>query len=304
MKLSIVVPILNELESLPLLKSELEELRKSLKPLGLGLEIILNDNVSTDGSTRILSDWAAGEKDVIHDLFEKRLSFQQSIIRGFRSSTGDCVVVFQGDLQDPWKVVVEFANAWTSGSRVVVGVATNKHSSNLQTIFRKVFYSLLQAGTAERNLVGFQDFYLLDKSVYKEIGSRPNHFQFIRGTISRDYVIDSIIGYQRSFRESGYSKFRFGDKYDLALDALLVHNQTFIRKLSVSGIIISILSIISLLMLFLLWLLSVDFGVSGWLSTVGLIAFVIGMLSFVTAVQLEYLRRILTILTQPSDLQR
>jgi dolichol-phosphate mannosyltransferase len=301
LKLSIVVPILNELGSLPLLKSELEELRRSLEPLGLGLEIILNDNVSTDGSTRILSDWAAGEKDVIHDLFEKRLSFQQSIIRGFRSATGDCVVVFQGDLQDPWKVVVEFANAWTSGSRVVVGVARNKHSGNLQTIFRKVFYIILQAGTSRRSLVGFQDFYLLDKSIYKALASKPNHFQFIRGTIARDYVIDLVIQYQRSLRDSGKSKFKFSDKYDLALDALLIHNQGFTRKLSVSGIIISILSLVFLLLLGFLWLLKLDFGVSGWLSTVGLLSFVIGMFSFVTSVQLEYLRRILVILTEPSE---
>jgi polyisoprenyl-phosphate glycosyltransferase len=301
LKLSIIVPILNEIGSLPLLRSQLEDLRKSLEPLGLSLEIILNDNVSTDGSTSILSDWAAEESDVIHDLFEKRLSFQQSIIRGFRSASGDCVVVFQGDLQDPWRVVVQFANAWTSGSRVVVGVARNRHSTNIQTIFRRAFYTLLQAGTSEQTVVGFQDFYLLDKSVYKAIGSKPNHFQFIRGTISRDYVIDSVIEYHRGFRDSGHSKFSFGDKYDLALDALLIHNQGFTRKLSVSGILISIVSVIFLLILGLFWLLSVDFGVSGWLSTISLIAFVIGMFSFVTAVQLEYLRRILVILTEGSD---
>lgn len=299
MKLSIVVPILNELESLPLLRSQLEDLRHSLALLGVGIEVILNDNVSTDGSTSILSDWAAGENDVAHDLFERRLSFQQSIIRGFRSASGDCVVVFQGDLQDPWNVIVDFAKKWISGSRVVVGVPSNKHTSTIQSIFRKVFYSFLQAGTAKGTLVGFQDFYLIDRSIYKTIASRPNHFQFIRGTIARDYSVDSIVEYTRGWRDSGKSKFRFRDKYDLALDALLIHNQGFTRMLSISGILISILSIIFLLILGLLWIIKADFGVSGWLSTVGLIAFVIGLISFVTAVQLEYLRRILIILTEP-----
>jgi dolichol-phosphate mannosyltransferase len=139
LKLSIVVPILNEIGSLGALKSQLDDLRQSLESLDLDLEIILNDNVSSDGSTQILRDWASKERNVTHDLFEKRLSFQQSIIRGFRSATGDCVVVFQGDLQDPWSVIVEFAKEWISGSRVVVGVSSNKHSNPIQSIFRKVF---------------------------------------------------------------------------------------------------------------------------------------------------------------------
>jgi hypothetical protein len=299
--LSIVVPILNEFDSLGTLKSQLEELRHHLEPLGLECEIILNDNVSSDGSTLILSEWASKEHGVVHDLFEKRLTFQQSIIRGFRSSTGDCVVVFQGDLQDPWSVIVEFAKEWISGSRVVVGVSSNKHSNPIQSIFRKVFYAILKAGTAKRTLVGFQDFYLLDKAVYKAIASKPNHFQFIRGAIARDYVVDKVIQYQRNFRDSGKSKFRLGDKYDLALDALLIHNQGFTRKLSISGIVISILSLIFLLVLSVLWLLRVDFGVPGWLSTVGLLSFVIGIFSFVTAIQLEYQRRILIILTESSE---
>ena len=301
MKLSIVVPILNELDSLETLRSQLDELRHHLKSLGVDLEIILNDNVSSDWSTLILSDWASRENDVVHDLFEKRLSFQQSIIRGFRSATGDCAVVFQGDLQDPWKIIVEFAKEWILGNRVVVGVSSNQHSNPIQSIFRKVFYAILKSGAAKQTLVGFQDFYLLDKAVYKAIASKPNHFQFIRGAIARDYVVDKVIQYQRNFRDSGKSKFRFGDRYDLALDALLIHNQGFTRKLSVSGIVVSILSLVFLLILFLFWLLRVDFGVPGWLSTIGLLSFVIGIFSFVTAIQLEYQRRILIILTEPSD---
>jgi hypothetical protein len=121
--------------------------------------------------------------------------------------------------------------------------------------------------------------------------------------LARDYVIDSIIEYHRNFRDSGKSKFNFGDKYDLALNALLIHNQGFTRKLSVSGIVLSIFSAIFLSILGLLRLLGADFGVSGWLSTVVLIAFVIGIFSFVTAVQLEYLRRILIILIEGPDIK-
>ena len=301
LKLSVVVPILDELGSINSLRSQMAELGKQLEQLGLSLEVILNDNASTDGSTSVLRDWAAEEQGVFHKLFERRLSFQQSIIRGFRSATGDCVVVFQGDLQDPWEVIPEFAKAWISGSRVVVGVSNNKHSNSLQSIFRKAFYSILRSGTSKRTLVGFQDFYLLDRVVYKTIASKPNHFQFIRGSIARDYVVDDIIRYQRNFRESGKSKFKFGDKYDLALDALLIHSKGFTRKLSISGLVVSILSLVFLIVLAILWLLRIDFGVSGWLSTVGLLFFVIGVFSFATAVQLEYLRRVLVILTEPVD---
>lgn len=302
MKLSVIVPLLNERESLQELRKQLGLLRKSMDLEGNQIEIILNDNASDDGSFEVLRDWANSESDVIHEKFERRVTFQQSIIRGFRRATGDCAVVFQGDLQDPWELIPEFMENWVAGDRVIVSIAKNKHSSTIQSLARRVFYSLLKSGSAKGIIVGFQDFYLLDRDVYKKIAAKPNHFIFIRGIIARNFQIDKVLYYERSFRSAGKSKFRLGDKYDLALDALLIHNQAFTRGLSLSGIALAAMSCGALLIMGTLWVFGVNFGAPGWLSTVGLIALFFGIFSFATAIQLEYLRRLLVLLGEkPHD---
>ncbi len=303
MKLSVVVPILNEVESLSALRSCLFDLEAELTRTGHELEVVLNDNASDDGSSLELEEWDKSSGTVTHVRFTKRLTFQQSIINGFRTATGDCVAVFQGDLQDPWELLLEFFENWLDGCKVVVGVPNNRHSSGMQTLARRVFYKSLRAGTSGGIPVGFQDFYLLDKSVYKELANRPNHFQFIRGTIARDYPIDAQITYSRNYRKSGKSKFRISDKYELALDALLIHSSSFVRLLSGFGLTIALVSLVVLLGIPILYLLGVDFGVPGWLSTASLLTLMIGIASFAAAIQFEYLRRILVLIIDESKEQ-
>lgn len=301
MKLSVVVPILNEVESLDNLRSQLLKLDIKLTAAGHELEVLLNDNASDDGSSSELEQWSKSVNGVKHVRFNKRLTFQQSIINGFRTATGDCVAVFQGDLQDPWELLLDFFQHWLNGSKVVVGIAKNRHSSGLQTLARRGFYNSLRAGASRELLVGFQDFYLLDRAIYKDLANRPNHFQFIRGTIAAEYPIDVEITYSRNHRENGKSKFRISDKYELALDALLVHSSSFTRLLSVFGLTIAGVSLVLLVASPILWLLGADFGMPGWLSTVSLLTLVIGVVSFVAAIQFEYLRRILVLLIDNSS---
>ena len=296
-----VVPLLNELDSISSLRTAMASLKKELGQLGIETTVILNDNNSNDGSSEILRKWSASDEFVRHVRFEKRLTFQQSIVRGFREAEGDCAVVFQGDLQDPWQVVVEFAKSWVSGNKLIVGIAKNRHSSIPQTLFRRTFYSFLKSGSSREMPVGFQDFYLLDRTIYKDLAARPNNFQFIRGTLAKEFLVDDMIPYERTYRAHGRSKFLLGDKYELALDALLVHNQSFTRALSASGLLIAAVSTLFLLVSGFLWLIGVDFGVPGWLSTVSLLAVILGFVTFVSAIQFEYLRRLLVLLMERKE---
>jgi glycosyltransferase involved in cell wall biosynthesis len=294
-KLTLVVPILNEIENLAGLRSVVELIRKGLDSQGHTLEVILNDNFSDDGSSGVLSNWALEEPGVIHIRFETRLTFQQSIMRGFRVATGDCLVLYQGDLQDPWEQVLEFFSLWLQGAKVVVGVATNVHSGWQATVGRKIFYWLLRIGASSDMQVGFQDFYLLDRGVYSEIGENPNHFQFIRGTIASDYKIDDVVNYRRLPRVTGKSKFPFDERYELALDGLLIHSKGFTRRLSLFGLILSIFSILGVVGALLVGILGLNAQAPGWLSIASTLAFMVGLISFVSALQLEYLRRILVL---------
>ncbi|WP_254512326.1 glycosyltransferase family 2 protein [Anatilimnocola floriformis] len=97
MDLSVIVPIHNELENIPVLH---ERVTTALAPLGLDFELVLVDDGSKDGSTQLLRELSEQDKRV--RVIELRRNFGQSaaMLAGIRESSGNYVVTMDGDLQN------------------------------------------------------------------------------------------------------------------------------------------------------------------------------------------------------------
>ena len=97
MDLSVIVPIHNELENIPVLH---ERVTAALAPTALDFELVLVDDGSKDGSTQLLRELAAQDKRV--RVIELRRNFGQSaaMLAGIRESSGGYVVTMDGDLQN------------------------------------------------------------------------------------------------------------------------------------------------------------------------------------------------------------
>lgn len=96
-KLSIVIPLLNEEESLnPLVN----EIRKAVKPLNLNYEVIFVDDGSTDGSLKIIKEICRQDKRFRYISFRKNYGKSAALQVGFKQVTGDVVVTMDADLQD------------------------------------------------------------------------------------------------------------------------------------------------------------------------------------------------------------
>ena len=98
MNLSLVVPVYNEQDNLPLL---FEAVYKTMNALGKTWEIILVDDGSHDNSLSILKEYA--EKDTEHvRVISFRRNFGQTpaIAAGLDYSKGDIIVLLDADLQN------------------------------------------------------------------------------------------------------------------------------------------------------------------------------------------------------------
>ncbi len=97
MDISIVVPVLNEEESLPLLHQRLTEV---LAPSGYRYEIILVDDGSTDGSFEIMRRLQAQDEHLRVVRFRRNYGQTAAFAAGFDRARGDVVITLDADLQN------------------------------------------------------------------------------------------------------------------------------------------------------------------------------------------------------------
>jgi glycosyltransferase involved in cell wall biosynthesis len=96
-KISLVVPLFNEEESiLPLIN----EIRKAIKPLNKPYEVIFVDDGSTDGSLKIIKDAAKTDNRLKFISFRKNYGKSAALQVGFKAATGDAIITMDADLQD------------------------------------------------------------------------------------------------------------------------------------------------------------------------------------------------------------
>lgn len=97
MDISIVIPLLNEQNSLEELSSSVSSV---INDLNLKYEIILIDDGSTDNSWKIISKICLKNQHIKGIRFLKNFGKSQALSAGFKACNGDVVITMDADLQD------------------------------------------------------------------------------------------------------------------------------------------------------------------------------------------------------------
>ena len=97
MNLSILIPLLNEEESL---KELYTWIIKVMQSNNYSYEIIFLDDGSTDNSWSIIEDFASENPNVKGIRFMKNFGKSQALHAGFAKAQGDVIITMDADLQD------------------------------------------------------------------------------------------------------------------------------------------------------------------------------------------------------------
>jgi glycosyltransferase involved in cell wall biosynthesis len=137
MDVSIVVPLLNEHESLPILA---ERLHAVLGAMGVQYEVILVDDGSTDGSWPVIEGLARADARVKGIRFGRNYGKSPALNEGFRAAQGRVVVTMDADLQDDPDELPELYRMITQdGFDLVSGWKKKRYDPLTKTLPTKLF---------------------------------------------------------------------------------------------------------------------------------------------------------------------
>jgi len=150
--LSLVIPLYNEAENLPVLAAEI---RRALEPTGKRWESLFVDDGSTDGSFEVLQTLAAEDRTVRILRHRKNAGQSAALAAGFAVARGGIVVTLDADLQnDPADIPALLArlgeSAATSDCDAVSGVRQRRQDSWVRRISSQVANSVRNWATDEQ----------------------------------------------------------------------------------------------------------------------------------------------------------
>ena len=217
--LSIVLPFLNEEETIPELERRLTAFLGSLDE---SWEVILVDDGSTDQTRALLSDLAARDKRFRLVGFSRNFGHQLAITAGLDYARGEAVVVMDADLQDPPEVVAEMLAKFRSGYDVVYAVRTRRENETwFKATTASVFYRLLRLMVGVNIPVDAGDFRLMSRRVVLTMRSLRETSRFVRGMVAWVGFRQTAVHYERPGRFAGETHYPFRKMLTFAMDGVV-----------------------------------------------------------------------------------
>lgn len=270
-QLDVVIPVFNEIEIVEMLHTRVVAACRST---GLQYRIIYVDDGSHDGTKlwikqnahfphrqafnnnslsviRINSELVAETAnqtgvDEQVTLIELSRNFGQpaAILAGLEQSRGHCVVIMDGDLQDPPELIPELVECWQNGDEVVIAERTSRQESFLRGFAFKAFHSCFRYLADSQIPPNTGTFCLLDRVAADSICSLPESHRFFPGLRAWVGYRQSMVKFKRPPRAGGEPKQTFVRLFKYALDAVFGYSFKPLRLLTTVGVLICTVSFI------------------------------------------------------------
>ena len=287
--LSLVVPMLNEAEMVPILTERLTEV---LEGIGEPYEIICVNDGSTDGTAALLE--AAHDADprvkVLH--LSRNFGKEVALTAGIDHAVGDAVVAIDADLQDPPELIAEFVRLWREGYEVVYGQRNERRTDTaMKRTTANAFYRVMGRLSRVEIPAGAGDFRLLDRKVVNALVQLRERNRFMKGLFSWVGYRQIAVPYRRPKRAAGRTKFSYWGLWNFALDGITSQSTAPLRVAGYFGFLVATLSVVYASFLVIRTVVQ-GADVPGYASTIVAVLFLGGVQLIVLGVIGEYLGRI------------
>lgn len=242
MKISLVVPVFNEEEAIPIFYKtvrENEELKKH------EVEIIFINDGSKDSTESIINALAIADSQVKPLSFTRNFGKEPALFAGLDHATGDAVIPIDVDLQDPIDVIPVLIEKWQEGADVVLAKRTDRSTDGwLKRKTAEWFYKLHNKISTPKIEENVGDFRLMSRETVENIKLLPERNLFMKGVLSWVGGNVDIVEYTRAERSAGESKFNGWKLWNLALEGITSFSTLPLRMWTYIGLFVAALSFV------------------------------------------------------------
>jgi len=216
--ISVVVPVYNEEEIIPLLH---DAVVKAMSEIEDRWEVVYVNDGSKDSSLSLLRNLQLNDRHVVVVDLSRNWGHMGAISAGLQTANGDAVVLMDGDLQDPPAVIPDFVEAWHKGAQVVTAVRRSRQERRkaLAVLF-PLFYRVLGALSDFPIPLNAGIFGLLDRQAVDAINALREGNRYLPGLRAWVGYRTAIVYYDRHDRVGGDGKLSFVSRIKYAMDAI------------------------------------------------------------------------------------
>jgi polyisoprenyl-phosphate glycosyltransferase len=285
--ITIVIPALNEEESVPRLRRELLQV---VDALPYRFEFIVVDNHSSDRTGELVKALCENDPRWKYLRFSRNFTVEMSITAGYHYASGDAIIVLYSDLQDPPDAIPLLIDKWVEGYDVVYGVRTARPGDRAwRNVAVKLAYCLIAWCSEVPIPLNAGDFRLISRQVRDAVEECGEYNRYMRGLIAWTGFRQTGVLYERRPRETGASKAPFWHVLFFAINAITSFSLKPLRFFLFLGAVSILVSIVAILVYSLLFF-------AGWappgITTLIALSFLgIGLNSLGIGILGEYLGR-------------
>ena len=238
--LSIVIPLFNEEEVIPLL---IQELNKVCQNLSKSYEVILVDDGSTDNTFELVKKVADRESKFKVIKLSRNFGHQAAFNVGIDFAQGDMVLTMDGDLQHPPYLIPKFIKYAEDGYDIVIGERLdNKQNSKFREFLGKTFYKSMSAIT-NLEFRNVSDFALYKRPVVNVLKKLPERERYLRGMIQWIGFKKKYVPYVVESRRAGKPKYNIKKLTKLVLSGITSFSAFPLRISFWIGILVFLISV-------------------------------------------------------------
>lgn len=290
--MSIIVPCYNEQETLEDYYREISGIRKQLLDKDCGLEVILVDDGSKDGTLDGMKKLAGENPWIKYVSFTRNFGKEAAIYAGLIHAKGDWVGLMDVDLQDPPSLIPGMLA--TLREKEYDCVATRrvdrKGEPVIRSFFARAFYKLMRHISDVEIVDGARDFRIMSRRYVESLLELKEYNRFSKGLFGWVGYKTKWLEYENIERVKGETKWSFFKLLMYSIDGIVAFSTAPVRFAAWIGLLFCLLAFIFILIIIGRTLAFGD-PVAGWPSLVCIILLLAGIQLFCLGLLGEYLSK-------------